>query len=145
MATAEVVVERGEFKNEPFTDFTIGVNRSAMLAALAKVKSQFGREYPLIIGKERITSGKKLSSSNPSRPSEVIGVFSEAGADHANQAMEVAQKAFESWRHVPAADRAGSGGWCTAFITSSRKWWSRVMIGPSSSWKNGAANDRSWS
>ncbi len=106
MATAEVVVERGEFRNEPFTDYSKQENRSGMLAALAKVKSQFGREYPLIIGKERITAGKKLSSSNPSRPSELIGVFSEAGADHANQAMEVAQKAFESWRHVPATDRA---------------------------------------
>jgi len=106
MATADVVVERGEFRNEPFIDYSKQENRSGMLAALAKVKSQFGREYPLIIGKERITTGKKLSSANPSRPSEVIGVFSEAGADHANQAMEVAQKAFESWRHVPAADRA---------------------------------------
>src|SRR5208282_5029423 len=47
-----------------------------------------------------------LTSTNPSRPSEVIGIFSEAGADHASQAVEVAQKAFETWRHVPAADRA---------------------------------------
>src|SRR5271167_3758247 len=106
MATADVVVERGEFRNEPFIDYSKQENRSGMLAALAKVKSQFGREYPLIIGKERITTGKKLSSSNPSHPSEVIGVFSEAGADHAAQAMEVAGKAFESWRHVPVADRA---------------------------------------
>jgi 1-pyrroline-5-carboxylate dehydrogenase len=106
MATAEVVVERGEFRNEPFLDFTKAENRAGMLAALAKVKSQFGREYPLIIGKGRITTSKKHSSSNPSRPSEVIGVFSEAGADHANQAMDAASKAFETWRHVPAADRA---------------------------------------
>ena len=106
MATAEVMVERGEFRNEPFTDYTEPRNRAAMEAALAKVKSQFGRDYPLIIGSERISTTKKITSTNPSRPSEVIGIFSEGTAEHAAKAVDVAQKAFESWRHVPAAERA---------------------------------------
>ena len=106
MATAEVVVERGEFRNEPFTDYSEPRNRAAMESALKKVKSEFGREYPLIIGSERISTANKITSTNPSHPNEVIGVFSAAGAEHAGKAMDVAQKAFESWRHVPAADRA---------------------------------------
>jgi len=107
MATAEVVVERGEFRNEPFTDYQKQENASAMRDALAKVKSQFGREYPLIIGKERVTREKKISSFNPSRPAELIAAFSEGTAEDANRAVDVAHKAFESWRHVTAAERAG--------------------------------------
>jgi len=106
MATAEVVVERGEFRNEPFTDYSEPRNRAAMESALKKVKSEFGREYPLIIGSERVTTASKITSTNPSRPSEVIGVFSAAGAEHVAKAVDAAQKAFESWRHVPAAQRA---------------------------------------
>ena len=106
MATAEVVVERGEFRNEPLTDYSEPRNRAAMESALKKVKSQFGREYPLIIGSERITTAKKITSTNPSRPGEVVGIFSEAGAEHVGKAVDAAQKAFESWRHVPAAERA---------------------------------------
>src|SRR5271168_3281243 len=107
MAIAEVAVERGEFRNEPFLDYTKPENRAAMQAALAKVKSQFGRDYPIIIGAERITREKKISSHNPSRPSELIGTFSEGTADDANRAVDVAHKAFESWRHVPVEERAG--------------------------------------
>ena len=44
MATAEVSVERGEFRNEAFTDYTEPRNRAAMMSALQKVKGQFGRE-----------------------------------------------------------------------------------------------------
>jgi 1-pyrroline-5-carboxylate dehydrogenase len=37
------------FQNEPYTDFTIPANRKAMEAALAQVRSEFGREYDLQI------------------------------------------------------------------------------------------------
>ncbi|HXZ20095.1 MAG TPA: L-glutamate gamma-semialdehyde dehydrogenase [Candidatus Acidoferrales bacterium] len=106
MATAELMVERGEFRNELFTDYSKPANRAAMEAALLKVRSQLGREYPLLIGSERVTTGGKITSTNPSRPSEVIGIFSAAEAEHVNKAVDAAHKAFESWRHVPAADRA---------------------------------------
>ena len=43
-----------EFRNEPFTDFSKEENAQAMRAALEKVKSELGREYPLVIGGERI-------------------------------------------------------------------------------------------
>ncbi len=106
MATVELMVERGEFRNEPFTDYSETRNRAAMESALKKVKSQFGHEYPLIIGSERVSTAHKINSTNPSRPSEIVGIFSAAEAEHVNKAVEAAQKAFESWRHVPAADRA---------------------------------------
>ena len=48
-----------EFRNEPFTDFSKDENAQAMRAALEKVKSELGREYPLVIGGERITTDDK--------------------------------------------------------------------------------------
>jgi 1-pyrroline-5-carboxylate dehydrogenase len=106
MATAEVIVERGEFRNEPFTDFTDAKNKAAMQAALAKVKSQLGREYPLIIGGRRVSTAQKIESHNPSRPAEIIGIFSAAGVAETNEAVDAAQKAFASWSRVPYPDRA---------------------------------------
>ena len=45
-----------EFRNEPFTDFTKEENAQAMRAAIEKVRGELGREYPLVIGGERITT-----------------------------------------------------------------------------------------
>ena len=105
MATAEVRVVRGEFTNEPFTDFSKPENSAAMLAALAKVKSEFAREYPLVIGGEQITTPEKTQSTNPSHPEQVVGIFQKASVELGNRAVEEANKAFETWKRVPAAER----------------------------------------
>ena len=106
MATTTATrLERGEFKNEAFTDFSQPKNRQAMEEALAKVRSEFGREYPLIIGGEKITTPDKIRSLDPSDPSRVVGVFQKATPELADKAVEVASKAFESWRRVPAEER----------------------------------------
>jgi 1-pyrroline-5-carboxylate dehydrogenase len=95
-----------EFKNEPFTDFGKPENAAAMQQALADVKAEFGRSYPLVIGGEKIATDKWIESINPANPREVVGRVASASAEHANQAIEAASAAFESWRKVPAAERA---------------------------------------
>jgi 1-pyrroline-5-carboxylate dehydrogenase len=104
-ASATTAVPRGEFTNEPFVDFKNVANRKKMEDALASVKSQFGKEYPLVIGGEKITTKEKIQSTNPSRPSEVIGIFQKATVEMANQAVEAAARAFERWKRVPAQER----------------------------------------
>jgi 1-pyrroline-5-carboxylate dehydrogenase len=104
-ASATTAVPRGEFTNEPFVDFTNAANRKKMEDALASVKSQFGKEYPLVIGGEKVTTKDKIQSTNPSRPSEVIGIFQKATVEIANQAVEAAARAFERWKRVPAEER----------------------------------------
>ncbi len=96
---------RGKFHNEPFTDFSHGRHAHEMEAALNWVSDQLGREYPLVIGGERLTAGAKFESRNPARPSEVIGVHQAGGAGEADRAVKVAQKAFEGWRFAPLAER----------------------------------------
>src|ERR1700686_5044249 len=105
MATAESKIQVSEFTNEPFVDFSRPENKRAMDAALKKVEAQFGREYPMYIGGEKIITTAKMTSTNPSHPKQVIGVFQTATAEHANQAVEGAAKAFDTWKRVPAETR----------------------------------------
>src|SRR5262245_40848446 len=95
-----------EFRNEPFTDFSDPANAAAMRQALADVKAQFGKIYPLIIGGERITTDKTIESTNPANPSEVVGRVASATVELANRAIETANEAFKSWRKVLAEQRA---------------------------------------
>src|ERR1700726_4340779 len=106
MATAESKPQASEFVNEPFLDFSRPENRKRMEDALAKVAGEFGREYPMYIAGQKVITTEKKTSTNPSHPSQVIGVFQSASADQANQAIEAASKAFESWKRVPAEQRA---------------------------------------
>jgi 1-pyrroline-5-carboxylate dehydrogenase len=94
------------FKNEPLTDFSKPANRKAMEKALAAVKAFLGKEYPLVIGAEEIRTDDKLKSINPSRPGEVVGVFSKATPDLAKKAIEAAVAKFEEWKWSDPAKRS---------------------------------------
>ena len=102
---AAVNLQRGEFANEAFIDFSVAENRAAMVAALAQVKAMFGREYPLTIGGERVYTVAKTESLNPSAPEQVIGVFQKATVEMANTAVDKAQVAFGRWKRVPVEER----------------------------------------
>src|SRR6202007_43938 len=102
MATAETKPHVSEFVNEPFVDFSRPENRKRMKEALQKVAGELAREYPMYIGGHRVITAEKKTSTNPSHPSQVVGVFQSASVDQANQAVESAAKAFETWKRVPA-------------------------------------------
>ncbi len=106
MATAKAKLKMKEFTNEPFIDFSYPANKKKMEQALAKVKSEFGREYPMWIGGKKVITAGKRKSTNPSRPSEVIGVFQDASKELAIEAIEAANKYFDVWKKVPAEQRA---------------------------------------
>lgn len=106
MTTAPVKLHRGEFVNEPLVDFSKPENRKAMEAALASVKAQLGREYPLLIGGETFETSDKLRSINPSSPDQVVGFFHKATVELANRAVEAAHAAFDAWKRLGAEDRA---------------------------------------
>src|SRR5262245_25515365 len=95
-----------EFQNTALLDYAKEENARAMRQALEKVRGQLGREYPLVIGGERATVAEKLTSTNPARPSEVVGVFQRAGREEAERAIVAASKAFLTWRDVEPAKRA---------------------------------------
>ncbi|MCS6999972.1 MAG: L-glutamate gamma-semialdehyde dehydrogenase [Bacteroidota bacterium] len=95
-----------EFRNEPVLDFSNLKNIRAQRAAIEDVRKRFGKEYPNIIGGKKVFTEEKTISRNPARPSEVVGIFQKGGKEHAEQAIAAALKAFESWKNVPAKQRA---------------------------------------
>ena len=94
-----------EFSNEPFADFSKPDNAAAMRAALAAVRSEFGREYPLHIGGATFHTGDLLKSVNPSQPSETVGLHHKATRALAGQAVAVADACFATWSRTPAGTR----------------------------------------
>ena len=105
MATADAKLHVTEFTNEPFIDFSNPDNRKKMEEALKKVKAEFGHEYPMWIAGKKAVTEKKRKSTNPSRPSEVIGVFQDASKEQAIEAIEAANKYFDVWKKTPVQDR----------------------------------------
>src|SRR5260370_7373453 len=95
-----------EFRNEPLTDFSKEENAQAMRSALEKVKGQLGREYPLVIGGERITTERKLEAFNTANRGQVGGRFNKATRELATRAVETAHETFQTWKNTPAEDRA---------------------------------------
>src|SRR5438876_3964625 len=77
-----------------------------MRAAIEKVKSELGREYPLVIGGERIKTENKFDSINPANRTQVVGKFQKATKELANRAVEAAYETFQTWRNVSAEERA---------------------------------------
>jgi 1-pyrroline-5-carboxylate dehydrogenase len=96
---------KGEFRNEPFTDFNASANAHAMKDALERISAMLGHEYQLIIGGERVRTGKTLRSVNPAKPAQIVGVHQEATSEHAEQAITAALKAFETWQFVSVEQR----------------------------------------
>jgi len=95
------------YTHEPFTDFTVEENKRAMEEALKKVESDFGKEYPLIIGGERVTTDDKIKVVNPANKNEVLGYVSKANQELAERAHKIADETFETyWRKSDPKMRA---------------------------------------
>jgi len=96
-----------EFHNQPRTDFAIAERRREVRSALGRVRSQLGREWPLVIGGERRMTERTLRSVNPADPDEVAGVTACAGIAETEAAISAAEQAFEAWRRRGVEERAG--------------------------------------
>src|SRR5437762_2044098 len=97
---------QSEFKNEALTDFRQPENAAAMRAALDNVRLELGREYPLVIGGERIKTGRTFDSTNPARKTEVVGRFQKATVELARRAVETADETFKTWARTRPEQRA---------------------------------------
>lgn len=120
-----------EFKNEPFTDYSKPENAEAMKQAIEQVRSELGREYPLLINGEKIQIPGKFRSYTPADKEQVVGVFSEADDDAqnlVNQAIEAAAEAFKTWRFVSPAERAEYLFKAAAILRERKHYFSAWMV-----------------
>ena len=86
-----------EFKNEPFLDFNDKAVQEKMYAAIANMRENFGKTYPLVINGEEIESKRTFSSHNPNNHAEVIGHFAKATQKQAEDALENAWTVLHSF------------------------------------------------
>jgi 1-pyrroline-5-carboxylate dehydrogenase len=93
------------FATEQFLDFSLPENKRAMEAALAEVATELNREYDLVLGGKRSRTSGKIVSTNPAKPSQVVGVHQRADASHVEPAIAAATLAFESWSRTPLQTR----------------------------------------
>ncbi|MDG5787957.1 L-glutamate gamma-semialdehyde dehydrogenase [Evansella sp. AB-P1] len=94
------------YKHEPFTDFTLEENYNEFMEALNLVKGELGKDYPLIIGGEKIMTEDKIVSENPANKEEIVGYVSKANEELAEKAMVAADQSFASWKKWDPAARA---------------------------------------
>jgi 1-pyrroline-5-carboxylate dehydrogenase len=94
------------YLNEPTTDFSQPEQRASFERALAAAKAEIGKRYPMVIDGEAVMTDNTISTINPSRPAEALGLFSAGTAEHANRAIEAAWRAFQTWQFTPVEERA---------------------------------------
>jgi RHH-type proline utilization regulon transcriptional repressor/proline dehydrogenase/delta 1-pyrroline-5-carboxylate dehydrogenase len=94
------------FRNEPVLDFALEEHRNSIPTALAEVKKQFGKAYPLVIEGKAITSPKAIEVRNPSHLRELIGTVSAATPEQTTQAIEAAARVYPKWRDTDPNERA---------------------------------------
>ena len=117
-----------EFRNEALSDFSRPENKSAMEAALEKVKRELGRTHPLVIGGQRLTGLPTFDSLNPANKNQVVGTFQRGTKAHVEQAIEAATEAFQTWKRQPVSTRAGVLLKAAALLRKRKHEFSAVMI-----------------
>ncbi len=94
------------YENAPMVNFVHHQTQEQMQTALREARSRFGREYPLTIKGEHVTTGKWLPSVNPSAPNEIVGKVADAGIPEAERAVKAARAAFDHWSRTSVEHRA---------------------------------------
>ncbi|HLM56954.1 MAG TPA: L-glutamate gamma-semialdehyde dehydrogenase [Pyrinomonadaceae bacterium] len=121
-------MQQDEFRNEAFTDFGVEENARQMREALERVRGELGREYPLVIGGERVTTGDLLESLNPAKKTETVGRFHKATQELARSAVERAAEAFKTWSRVLPHQRADLLFRVASLLRERRHYFSAWMV-----------------
>ncbi len=93
------------FENVADTGFGSAENRQRMIAALAAVRREAERDWPLRIGGKDVAPGGWIESMNPADPREVLGRVARGGREEAERAVEAAQAALAEWSATAADER----------------------------------------
>ncbi|MCX6344675.1 MAG: L-glutamate gamma-semialdehyde dehydrogenase [Armatimonadetes bacterium] len=94
------------FQNVTERDYSKPELVELMEKALVKVKAEFNTFYPLFIDGKDVITAKEITSTNPARPTEVVGRVGCAGKAEAEMAIIAANKALPGWRATAPEKRA---------------------------------------
>ncbi|MFO0705469.1 MAG: proline dehydrogenase family protein [Nitrospira sp.] len=96
--------ESDSFLNEPHSDFSRQEVRTAMQAAIDRVRTDLGRTWPATVRWKRLT-GSPITSRNPARPDELVATVQAASSADVAAAVGAAVSAGLAWGRRPAAER----------------------------------------
>jgi RHH-type proline utilization regulon transcriptional repressor/proline dehydrogenase/delta 1-pyrroline-5-carboxylate dehydrogenase len=107
-AVAEVPqsVQPAAFHNEPVCRFTDSGQRICFADRIERARERLGAVHPLIIDGVPVDTGHYITSVNPARPEEIVGLVAAAGRGEADKALVGATQAFRAWSRRPASERA---------------------------------------
>src|ERR671934_1828115 len=74
-------------------------------AAIQKVKSTFGRSYPLMIGGREVKSSSEFDDRSPIDTRILLGKFQSGSREQVRDAIAAAKAAFPAWSARPWRDR----------------------------------------
>ncbi len=94
------------FRNAPLLNFALANNRESFERAMQEVTRGFDKTWPLVIGGSEIKTDRVIKSINPSKRDQIVGTVCVATLEHAQKAVEAAQKASKSWADLPGEERA---------------------------------------
>ena len=103
---APAAADTPAFRNAPNTDFSVEANRARMHAALESVARGLGRKHPIVIGGRKISDREWVASTNPARPTQVVGHWAKATVADADNAVDGARAAWPAWAARRATERA---------------------------------------
>ncbi len=94
------------FVNEPLSNFGDAAVAAEMQHAIDEVRGELGRDYPLVIGGEKMKTSSTIASLDPSNPGTVVGRVGEGSREHAERALQAALDRFQTWQYVAPEERA---------------------------------------
>lgn len=96
--------ESDSFVNEPHSNFSRAEFRTAMQAAIDRVRTNLGRTWPAKVQSKQLT-GPLLTAHNPTRPSELVATVQAASPADVAAAVGTAVTAGVDWARRPAVER----------------------------------------
>lgn len=100
-----VALAKGNFSNCPFTDFTIAANREKFQQSLDSWKQKFPVKVPIVLAGEPQSGETSFERVTPNDGSTVIAHVELASIAQAEQAIQIAAKAYPEWRDKALSER----------------------------------------
>ncbi|MEN3316070.1 MAG: RHH-type transcriptional regulator, proline utilization regulon repressor / proline dehydrogenase [Acidimicrobiaceae bacterium] len=105
--TATDAADPGPHRREPLAEWRRGQVRATFSVAVDRAgREALGGRVPAVIGGRLVTTGATISSVDPAQPTTTVAVSASCGPDHADAAVEAAQRAWPGWRRTPVRQRA---------------------------------------
>ncbi|MBE3556090.1 MAG: L-glutamate gamma-semialdehyde dehydrogenase [Firmicutes bacterium] len=94
------------FQNQRPLDFTQPETLRAMQEALQRTRAAFPLQIPAVVDGQKVDTAEKIESYNPCRKEGLVAVAAKGDRALADQALQAAWQAFETWQMTPAEVRA---------------------------------------